>query len=228
MEIEGVSVLTDPIRETVYGGLSSGAEEISFDLVLISHSHRDHMDVEVLRQIRPKFLVVPRRRLRRLLEREGIPALGVSPWESLELNGLRLTAVPAVHLDLSPASLVSTALGYVLEGMSLSVYFAGDTGFSKGLFRRIGRFFKINVAFLPVAPNYLFLKWHHLGAVDAVRASKFLNARVFVPIHWGVLKRVVGNSERAVEELLRLSPEGLRLLKVGERISWTELLGDGA
>ncbi|MBC7238929.1 MAG: MBL fold metallo-hydrolase, partial [Chloroflexi bacterium] len=107
---------------------------------------------------------------------------------------------------------------------NLGLYFAGDTGFCRRLFKGIGQSFKIDIAFLPVGPDDLLFKWYHLGAKDAIRAYKLLGAKVFIPIHWGVVKGTSGDSLKTVRKLLGFSLPYLRLLNVGDKVSLGELL----
>ncbi len=231
LNVSGFSLLTDPIAKVVWGNASLGrffAEiEKSFpiDVVLISHTHRDHMDIPTLRRIRAKAVLLPRGTSRFLPPEIVESAIELKKWSSIRINGLKITAVPSKHLNWrTPYPFFLPALGFVVESENLGFYFAGDTGFSEKLFKIIGKRFKIDVAFLPVGPALFFLRWYHLCARDAIRACELLGARVFVPIHWGVVKSMSGDSARTIKKILEISPPTLRLLRVGERVSWKELI----
>ena len=141
------------------------------DVAILSHMHLDHFDAPTLRRLGPRPLVVypkggeayddeilqPRKR-------------SLSPWESVETAGLRITAVPARHQGgrYGIDSLWNHAYtGYVIEGAGRRVFFAGDTGYDPHKFREIGeRFPGIDLAFIPIAPGRKEGqkdRWGHVG-----------------------------------------------------------------
>jgi L-ascorbate metabolism protein UlaG (beta-lactamase superfamily) len=162
------------------------------DVALLSHMHLDHFDAPTLRKLGPRPLVVyphggeayddeilqPRKR-------------ALSPWESVETAGLRITAVPARHqggrygLD----SLWNHAYtGYVIEGFGHRVFFAGDTGYDPRMFHEIGkRFPGIEIAFIPIAPGKKaghVDRWGHANPREALDIFADVGARYMVPIHF--------------------------------------------
>lgn len=100
------------------------------DLVLVSHDqHLDNFDDagRALARSVPRVLTHPG-----AARRLGPPAQGLVPWETVELDGLRVQAVPAVH---GPADgerddsgyVNCEVTGFVLSGQGLpTVYVSGD------------------------------------------------------------------------------------------------------
>lgn len=231
MEINGVHILTDPVNKVIWGNahfksyFTEIKERFPLDLVIISHSHRDHFDPRALENIDSQLFIIPAGCFRLFPKRKSSIVVEMKAWESLEFKGIKISSLPTLHLSwLHPYLIFTPTLSYILEVGSGGIYFAGDTGFSKGLFKNIGQRFKIDVAFLPVGPDAFFLRLYHLGARNALRASKLLRAKVFVPIHWGIIRGTSGDSAKTVRRLLELSPPSLRLLNVGDKVSWNELL----
>lgn len=231
MEIDGVHILTDPVNKVIWGNahFKSYFPEIKdrfpLDLVIVSHSHRDHFDPRALENIDSHIFIIPTGCFRLFPKRKSSIVVEMKAGESLEFKGIKISSLPTLHLSwLHPYLIFTPTLSYVLESSSGSIYFAGDTGFSERLFKGIGQSFKIDVAFLPVGPDAFFFRLYHLGARNAIRASRLLGAKVFVPIHWGIIKGTSGDSAKTVRRLLKLSPQSLRLLNVGDRVSWVELL----
>ena len=70
----------------------------------------------------------------RFLERCGLTAVSeLAPGQSIEIGGVRITAVEAVHgHGRSPTYRHSEAVGFHLSG-SRRVYFAGDTDLFEGM-----------------------------------------------------------------------------------------------
>lgn len=100
------------------------------DLVLVSHDqHLDNFDDagRALALAAPRVLTHPG-----AARRLGSPAKGLAPWETVELDGLRVQAVPAVHGpvdgDRDDSGHVNCEVtGFVLSGDGLpTVYISGD------------------------------------------------------------------------------------------------------
>lgn len=100
------------------------------DLVLVSHDqHLDNFDDagRAFALSAPRVLTHPG-----AAGRLGSPAQGLAPWETVELDGLRVQAVPAVHGpadgDRDDAGYVNCEVtGFVLSGDGLpTVYISGD------------------------------------------------------------------------------------------------------
>lgn len=103
--------------------------------------------------------------------------IGMKPWETHEFGPLHVTAVPAIHWDIS--------LGYVICSVEKCVYFTGDT-FYGGFMYDLGRRFSLDAALLPVATPRLPMT---MGENSAVKAVAALNTKVVIPIHLGLIPR---------------------------------------
>jgi L-ascorbate metabolism protein UlaG (beta-lactamase superfamily) len=199
LRIGSRTVLTDPNlggailvvpRETP---ASLEARELPpIDVAILSHMHLDHFDAPTLRRLGARPLVVypkggeaydseilqPRKR-------------ALSPWESVETAGLRITAVPAKHQGgrYGVDALWNHAYtGYVIEGFGHRIFFAGDTGYDEHVFREIAeRFPGIEIAFIPIAPGKKeggVDRWGHANPRQALDIFADVGARYMVPIHF--------------------------------------------
>lgn len=236
IELDGVRLLTDPVLRARIGPLRR-VEPVpvhdrlrDVDAVLISHLHRDHLDVPSLRALGCETPIV-------------VPA-GAGPWlrgggfldvrelavgETAEIGSVVVRAVPAVHSGFRPP-LGPTAppLGYVVRG-SGSVYFAGDTD----LFDAMGELGgPIDMALIPVwgwGPT--LGRGRHLDPLRAAQALRLIRPRAAVPIHWGTYwphalgrvfpERLVEPPAAFVEYAAELAP-GVQTVPtaVGDVVSW--------
>jgi L-ascorbate metabolism protein UlaG (beta-lactamase superfamily) len=153
---------------------------------VISHAHRDHLDVPSLLQIEGDPLVITPIGLGPTLRRAGLGrVIEVAAGEVVDIGqGVAVRAFPALHDGFRPPlGPRAAAVGYVLEG-SASVYFAGDTDLFPEMATLRG---SIDAALLPVWGWGPYLGPGHLDPRRAAAAAGLVEARVTVPIHWGVL-----------------------------------------
>jgi len=112
------------------------------DIVTVSHSHYDHLDLPSLRHLAsrgsPRF-VVPTD-CGEILRASGIDeVVELGWWESIEIGAVRVTCVPAQHWSMRVPWDRNARLwgGFVYESADGVAYHAGDTAFSEQVFRAI-------------------------------------------------------------------------------------------
>ncbi|MBS2022684.1 MAG: MBL fold metallo-hydrolase [Deltaproteobacteria bacterium] len=164
------------------------------DVVLLSHLHMDHFDAPTLHALGPRPTVILPGNGASYLDEIDQPDKRVLPdWQTVEVAGLRITAVPARHTGgrYGFDFIYNHAYcGYVIEGAGHRVWFAGDTGYDPVMFKEIGRRFPgLEVAFIPIAPSRkdtLGAKdgWGHVGPNLALQIFEDVGARAMVPIHF--------------------------------------------
>ncbi len=165
------------------------------DVVTVSHSHYDHMDLASLKALgRGPTYVVPRD-CGELLHEAGLPNVVELGWfESVTLGDLTITLVPAQHWSMRLPWDRNRRLwgGFVYEAKEgPTTYHAGDTAFSERVFRAIAeKFPKIDYALLPIGAYdpVWFMQEQHMGPEEAGRAWELLGARHLVAMHWGTFK----------------------------------------
>ena len=205
------------------------------DVAVISHMHLDHFDAPTLRKLgRYPAVLFPDGGQAYADEILQPRKRALRAWESVEVRGLTITAVPARHqggrywLD---ALWNHAATGYVIEGAGRRVYFAGDTGYDPRMFREIGaRFPGIDLAFIPIAPSRSGRtrdKWGHVTPEEALDIFRDVGAAAMVPIHfeayYGRGTDHGGPRRRLLAEVQRRGLAGrVFALRTGERIALGE------
>jgi L-ascorbate metabolism protein UlaG (beta-lactamase superfamily) len=191
VDLDGTRLLTDPLlRRRVgplvrHGGPPASEATTAIDAVLISHLHRDHVDLASLRRLdRGVRMLVPRGS-RRFFERHGFAELTeLAPGDSAWVGELRVTAVEARHEGGGRRGAATVQpLGFLIEGRR-RVYFAGDTDLFEGMAELSA---DLDLALLPVWGWGPTLGPGHLDPERAARAATLLSPRLAVPIHWGTL-----------------------------------------
>jgi L-ascorbate metabolism protein UlaG (beta-lactamase superfamily) len=203
LELDGMRLLTDPVLLRRAGPLHntspvSPASLGHLDAVLISHVHRDHLDLPSLRGLEPTRVLVPTGAGSHLDDRHEVVEL--SSGGSTAIGPLTVSAVPALHhAARNPFGRATQALGYVVSG-SRTAYFVGDSALHPEMAALAAH--SLDVALLPVGGWGLTLGRGHMDARSAARALRLLRPRSAVPVHWGTLRLPFGP---------RLRPDRYRL-----------------
>lgn len=235
IQLNGLNILTDPVwakrmgfqkRLTEPGIPLADMPEI--DIVVISHGHYDHLDFPTLKKLKgdPHYIVPEG--LKSIFLRKGYRQVTeMSWWESVDHKGLTIHFVPAQHWTRRTLTDTNTSHwgGFIFQSDEETMYFVGDTGYFPG-FKEIGERFKIDTVFMPIGayePEW-FMKDSHINPEDSVKAFLELQAKTFVPMHYGAYRLADDTGPEALERLYRewekrqLPEEQLRVLMLGETV----------
>ena len=234
VELDGVRLLTDPLlRNRVVHLRRLTPVDFSaldrLDAVLVSHAHRDHLDLPSLSRLDRDLTVVVPRGLGRLVERRGFEnVVELEEGGNVSFGPVSVLATQAEHDERRrPGRARGPALGYAISG-SRRIYFAGDTALFEGM---EGLIADLDVALVPIwgwGPS--LGRGAHLDPASAAEALRLLRPRMAIPIHWGTyhplhlgLRRepafLRDPAEAFVREAAEVAPEvEVRILRPGERL----------
>ena len=187
IEVDGVALLTDPVLRDRIGHIPRIAPPVPVgslqpDAILISHAHRDHLDLPSLRRFGSTVPAFAPPAVAEILRRQGRAVTELVPGRRVQIGTLEITAAEAVHDGRRvPVGRARSAIGFLVEG-TVRVYFAGDTDLFHGM---RGLAPDIDVALLPIWGWGPRLGPGHLDPEGAARAAGMLAPRVAIPIHWG-------------------------------------------
>ncbi len=196
IQINGKKIVTDPCltsppfvkRRTK---LPIPIEAINPDYLLISHGHFDHLDSDTLEHFSGATALIP-------LNMSGL-IRNINPdircheagWYQQFDNkeDFQILFLPAHHWHRRNIHDYNKVLwgSFLIKTETTSIYFGGDSAYSKH-FKDIGELFgKIDTAILPIAayaPRW-FMKSSHINPEEAMQAFKDLKARRLIPMHYG-------------------------------------------
>ena len=233
LQTAGLNILCDPVWServspfSFAGPRRVNAPGIAFgdlppiDVVLLSHNHYDHMDVDTLgRLVREhRARIVTPLGNDTVLRKAGVAGrIDAHDWGDVVPlgDGVRVHLEEALHWSARGLGDRLHALwcAFLLETPGGPVYFAGDTGYGDGAhLRRIReKYGAPRLALLPIGayePRW-FMKEQHMNPEEAVLALEDCGARHAVAIHWGTFKLTDEGIERPLAALAdALSARGI-------------------
>lgn len=222
IQIGGVNVLTDPIWSKRASPFSfAGPKRVTnpgikmddlpqIDVVLVSHDHYDHLDLDTIleleRRFKPRFFVGLG--VKRLLDKYKVSNVQeMAWWSSCHINpDLYVTFVPAKHHSGRGLFDANCSLwgGFVIKGRNHTVHFLGDTAYDEQCFREIKlQFPKIDLALIPIGAyeTRKYLKDVHVNPEEAVLLHKILCPRLSVAMHYGTFRLGTEGFSRPLTDL---------------------------
>ena len=243
LQIYDKVIITDPLFNTRLGGFFMRKKEPGLDIenvpkldmVLVSHSHIDHMSFGSLQMIADRFpgcaLVFP------MGDENYLPDFEMRYFrinniksqsdryigDPVVIDSIKITPVYALHTGGRYA--IDTyiwktegATGYIIQYKDVCIYFAGDTGFKDEASKKIGNAFKIDLAFIPMGPcrncDSAGMRYH-ASSIEALKMFVDLKAQYMMPMHYGAIT-YFGDPSRpryALEDLINDPASGYYALR---------------
>ena len=203
----GVTILTDPFLSKRASPFSwAGPRRIvdlpipinklpSIDVVIVSHNHYDHLDDETVSNLRNKdniHIVVPLGLKPFFIERGYTKVTELDWGQSVSVEGIEMTAEPAVHDSARSISDHNKTLwaSWVINSAQQRILFIGDTGYSGSIFKNLGnKYGSFDYAILPIgAYEPRELMWmSHTTPEEAISIGIDVQAKTLIASHWGTV-----------------------------------------
>lgn len=229
LQINGINILTDPHFSKRASPVQwAGPERTTppgiaikdlppIDLVLISHSHYDHLDNGSIKKLlkqqpntQPTFAVPLK--LKSWFEKRGAKSvIELDWWQSRTQETFKVTALPVQHWSKRNVFTENDTLwaGWLLEIKGFRFFFAGDTGYAP-LFKELGKSHgPFDLCAIPVGayePRW-FMKSQHVDPREALSMHQDLGCKRSVGIHWGTFVLTDEPLDEPVKRIKELRPE---------------------
>jgi L-ascorbate metabolism protein UlaG (beta-lactamase superfamily) len=242
VQLDGMNILTDPIWSDRCspvqwaGPKRHHAPGLRFedlpplDLVLISHNHYDHLDLNTLTRIAQDHdpLVLVGLGNGPLVQRLGLRVQELDWDQATQAGPLSVIGQRSRHFSSRGLfdRMATLWLGFAIVGPSGTVYFGGDTGMGSHFAETGERYGPIDLAFIPIGayqPRW-FMGPVHLDPQDAVRAHQALRSRHSVGIHHGTFQLTQEGQDDPIRELMasledaNLPPQSFQAIAPGETL----------
>ncbi len=201
VKIEGTkTVIIDPFLTGNPAAAVKPEEIKKADIIIVTHDHGDHKGDAFHIAQKTGATVVAIHEIAVEAQGLGIPAEGMNIGGTVEVKGVKIHMVPALH-----SAEKGAAAGVVVEMDGRKLYHAGDTGLTYDM-KIIGEFFAPDLTFLPIGDRYT------MGVPSAAKAVEFLQTKRVIPIHYGTFPIVNADPEElrrrvsSLAEVIILSP----------------------
>ncbi len=213
----GYNIITDPIfgniasifRRLLKPGISIDALP-PIDYILISHNHLDHMDassLHAIKQINPDVQVLVPQGDKAWFDSNGFAHSHEHMWWDTQriTDSIKCTFLPSVHWSQRGLFDKNRSLwgSWMISIHDTHIYFAGDTAEGDHFVQIAREFPAISTALMPVGPcePSEWMKHNHLSSETALQSFITLQAKEFIPMHWGTF--AFGN-DHFEEPIIRL------------------------
>jgi L-ascorbate metabolism protein UlaG (beta-lactamase superfamily) len=226
IQVDGINILVDPVfgeRPSPFQFIGtkrfSGTDFVDIkhlpklDIVLITHDHYDHLDYDVILKLKnTKTKFITSIGVGAHLVYWGISADRITElaWkeETSPLANISFKAMPARHfsgrLFKRNQSLWSS---FILKTKNNNIYLGGDSGYDQH-FKEIGSAYgPFDLAILECGQYNKMWSNIHMFPNEVAIASKDLNAKYLLPVHWGKYKLALHDWDEPINEMIKSANE---------------------
>lgn len=222
IQTQSLNILTDPVWSERASPFSNfGPKRVTepgiqfahlpkIDLILISHNHYDHMDIETIRRLwerdQPKIIAPLKNDI---ILRASIPGIKVETLSWHEFinikHNIAIHLEPAQHWSRRALMDVNVALWgtFIIKTPAGSICFIGDSGYNPHTFKDIGKKFDIIVSLIPIGcfePQW-FMKDVHMNPEEAVWTHQDLKSQYSIASHFETFQLADDEFKQAASEL---------------------------
>lgn len=153
---------------TIYFDPLSNVKEAKADIILITHSHADHLSFDALYKLTSSNMIIiaPEPYI------ESVTTL--KPGEMRDINGITIEAVPAYTLVSSVHPRDKQWVGYIVTVDGIRIYVSGDTDRIPEM-----KAIKADIAILSIPGNR-----NAMDFAEGALASQDIMPKIAIPVHY--------------------------------------------
>lgn len=226
LQINGANILIDPmlgpdaapIAPFKSKRFSEGSLEVidsipKIDLVLLTHDHYDHLDLESIKRLKAKvdkwFVALG---VSRHLEKWGIPHEQITEfdwWDNILFEEIKITFTPSRHFSGRGALDRAKSLwgGWVFNSPGYNVYWSGDGGYGphfKEIGEKLGPF---DWGFMECGQYHQQWQAIHMLPEESILAAIDAGVAKATPVHWGGFSLAMHSWKEPIERFVEEANE---------------------
>jgi L-ascorbate metabolism protein UlaG (beta-lactamase superfamily) len=193
------------------------------DVLLLSHAHRDHLDLPTLSRFKPSTFTVTAKATADVAGQAGLKQVTELAWSERTTfrhpkGELEIEALEVKHWgERWPSNVARGYNGYVLRREGKALLFGGDTALTPVFagYRAKGPF---AAAIMPIGAYRPWI-WNHCTPEQALQMADAARAPYLVPIHhqtFCLSEEPMNEPIERLEQALAKEPERLALRRIGE------------
>lgn len=192
IQVDDTVIYTDPYK-------LEKADEA--DIILSSHEHHDHCDVDSIKKIVTENTTI----ITTPLAKEKVANLPgtklyLTPGNEKAIEGITIRAVPAYNVNKfrspgTPYHPKGKKLGFLISVNDTTIYFAGDTD----VIDEMDDLGPVDIALLPISGKYV------MTVDEAVEAVKKIRPNIVIPMHVGADIGSLDDTEKFKEKVETLA-----------------------
>lgn len=197
IEKEGTRIMVDPGAFSDASGYMEG-----IDAILITHKHKDHFDIEQIRQAaerNPDVRILTNADVGAELEKEGLAYEKASVGEETDVNGISVKSIEAPHEHIYEGIELPENTGYLIDGR---LYHPGDS-------------LSVPSEDIEILATPAAAPWGRIS--DFIDFMKNIRAQKTFPIHDGFL-RISGPFHALPEKQLAQEGIDFTIVEAGESL----------
>ncbi len=243
LQSAGINIITDPVYSEYASPVSfagpkrviePGVEFLSLpkiDIILISHNHYDHMDLETIKKLwymyKPR-IITPLENAR--IIKKYCKEIDVEEYDWGDVvevsDKIKIFVEPMQHWSARGVMDFNKSLwaAYNISMPCGNIYFVGDSGYSKYFSMAKEKFGAFKLALLPMGaykPRWI-MEYSHMDPYEMTLASQDLGSPYTIPTHYDVFplaSEAYGEAEKLLEEAkVKLKAENIFPLGVGRYV----------
>jgi L-ascorbate metabolism protein UlaG (beta-lactamase superfamily) len=189
-------------------------DQISCDMICVTHGHSDHLGDAVAIAKRQKIPVLSIVELSTYFDKMKCQTVGFNIGGTAKVRNTKVTMTQATHSCGADADGLDGAAGspagFIIES-GKTIYHAGDTGVF-GDMALIGSMHQIDVALLPIGGFYT------MDAIHAAKAVELLKPKMVIPMHYNTWPAIKADPNVFKNEVAKVSKAQVRILDPGQSL----------
>lgn len=167
-------------------------DDVTADVILVSHGHEDHLADCVKIALRTKALVISGFEIVQWLSKQGVTNIcGMNIGGKVQFDFGTVKMINATHSSSFPdGSYAGAAAGFLIKSGVGNFYYSGDTALTYDM-KLIAADVKLDFAALPIGDAFT------MGAEDAALAASWVGAKKVLGLHYDTFPEIRINKTEA-------------------------------